>query len=190
MSPARALLQHVTLALLLMALLVGCASDPPPPARPREPAPLPEPGAPPRTDDLQFRSTEDWADTTQGDAATLVYVTEKGRRDQAQAAAIVFSSDPANAHFHRKSSARVTVQRLTRADMSALLRDLAGLGLDALPWREQAYDAEIGAQRALYLYRGGRRARDEKDELPEAARQQFTELERRLIQASLKGVSR
>jgi hypothetical protein len=73
--------------------------------------------------------------------------------------------------------------------MTTLLRDLAGRGFDALPWKEQPFDAEIGPQRALYLYRGGRRTRVEKDALPEPARQQFTELERRLIQASLKGVS-
>lgn len=183
--------RHAVVAPLALALLLaGCASEPPPPAPPRDPAPLPEPGPPPRTDDLQFPSTEDWLDDTQGQTATLVYVTEKGRsRDQAQAAAIVFSSDPQNAHFKRKSTARVTVQRLTRADMATLLRDLAGLGFDALPWKEQPYDAEIGAQRALYLYRGGKRVRVDKDALPEPARLQFTEIERRLIQASLRGVA-
>lgn len=184
--------RHVLVAPVALALLGGCASEPPPPPpRPRDPAPLPDPGPPPRTDDLQFPSTEDWVDDTQGQSATLVYVTEKGRsRDQAQAAAIVFSSDPQNAHFQRKSTARVTVQRITRADMSALMRDVAALGFEALPWKEQPYDAEIGAQRALYLYRGGKRVRVEKDALPEPARQQFTEIERRLIQASLRGVSR
>lgn len=182
-------MRRPVLALWTAALLSGCASDPPPPLV-REPVDIPDPGPPPRTDDLRFWSTEEWVDDTQGDTATLVYVTEQGRRDQAQAAAIVFSSDAGSPHFQRKSSARVTVQRVTRADMQALMRDLAGLGFEALPWKEQAYDAEIGAQRALYLYRGGRRARVEKDALPEAARQQFTVIERRLIQASLKGVPR
>lgn len=182
--------RHVA-GLLALTLLAGCAAEPEPapPARPRERA-IPDPGPPAPTDDVAGTPLDAWSDETRGELATLVYVTEMGRRDEARAAAIVFSSDPGNAHFHRRSTARVTVQRLTRAEMSALLADVGKLGFDALPWSEQPYDAEIGPQRALYLYRGGRRVRVEKDALPGPARQQFTEIERRLIEASLKGVSR
>ncbi|MCO5169251.1 MAG: hypothetical protein M9894_23145 [Planctomycetes bacterium] len=182
---------------LLVALLAGCAADPAP--RGREPAPIPDPPAPPpptvvsgaevanqrSSVDLTSPAVAGWEDPTTGDAATLVYVTERGRRDQAQAAAIVISSDPGNPHFQRTSTARVTVQRVTRADMSALLRDLSALGLERLPWAAQGFDAPIGPERALYLYRGGQRTRVEKDALPDAARQTFTALERRLIQATL-----
>lgn len=185
-------------ALVVLALLAGCAADPAP-RRSGEPAPIPDPPAPaptpvvspdevvgqPTTVDLTTPDVAGWEDATEGEAATLVYVTEQGRRDRAQAAAIVFSSDPQHPHFQRRSTSRVTVQRVTRADMTALLRDLAALGLERLPWAAQAFDAEIGPERALYLYRGGRRTRVEKDTLPDPARQTFTALERRLVQATL-----
>lgn len=169
-------------ALLLGLVLLGCASDPPPPppsatAQPAE-IPPPPPLEPPPV-------TNEWVDTTEGVEATLVYVTEQGQRGNASAAAIVLSSDPKNPHFERRNTARVTVQKLKRAELAHVLQDLAAHGFDALPWKTQAYDAEIGPQRAFYLYRDGKRTWVEKSSLPEAVAQTFTALERRVIQASM-----
>lgn len=169
-------------ALLLGLVLLGCASEPPPP--PRVPPPPPELPAPPPPEPPP-PTTDEWVDDTQGVEATLVYVTEKGQRGSAAAAAIVLSSDAKNPHFDRKNTARVTVQRLKRAELTHVLQDLAANGFDSLPWKAQAYDAEIGPQRAFYLYRDGKRTWVEKDSLDEAVARTFTALERRVIQASM-----
>jgi hypothetical protein len=177
-------------ALLLALVVLGCASDPPPPAVPPPPAEIPDPGPPPNLDDVDLPTTEDWEDTSEGVEATLVYVTEQGRRGAASVAALVFSSDPKNPHFDRKSSAKVTVQRQTRDELGRLLADLSANGFDRLPWKPQAYDAEIGPQRALYLYRAGKRTWVEKDSLSEADQKTFTAIERRVIDASMRSTPR
>lgn len=177
-------------ALLTGLVLLGCASEPPPPAAPPPPAVIPDPGPPPDLADVDLPTTEDWEDASQGVEATLVYVTEQGRRGAASVAALVFSSDPKNPHFDRKSSAKVTVQRQTRDELGRLLADLSAQGFDALPWQPQAYDATIGPQRALYLYRDGKRTWVEKDSLSERDQKVFTAVERCVIQASLRSAPR
>jgi hypothetical protein len=195
---------------LLVAALTGCPSAEPTPApaptapattpttpttptttpvAPATPA-TPAPPATPQVDESRVIRTDAWQDDTQGATATLVYVTEQGRRGATQPAAIILSSDEGNPHFKRENSARVTVHRLTRADMGALLADLSGRGFDALPWSEQPYDAQIGPQRAFYLYRDGRRTHVDKDALGDAARRAFTALERRIIEETTRDGAR
>ncbi|MCA9773221.1 MAG: hypothetical protein KC466_12485 [Myxococcales bacterium] len=127
-----------------------------------------------------------WEDETDGQEATLVYVTSQGRRGDAHAAALVFSSDPTNAHFLRENSTKVTVRRLLKHEMAALLTHLEHHGLRSLSWSEQPYDSKIGPERALYLYEGGVRQQCVKDVLSDDGKTAFTDVEQELIALTLK----
>lgn len=181
------------LALALVLATLGCAGPAPAPRPAPAPTPPPAPEPPPteptpapQPDLPDFRSTEEWQDDTAGVVATLVYVTEKGSRANPQPAAIVLSSDPENPHFTRKNTARVTVQKLTKEDMGGLLGELGQLGFHRLPWAAQPYDAEIGPERALYLYREGKRFRVQKHALGGDDPTTFTAIERKVIDRTMR----
>lgn len=178
------------------------------PATPAEPARQPEPTPPrsdreppPREDDSRAGQgmaepsifspgiVEDdpatWQDTTHGAVATLIYVTRKGDRQDADPMALVFSSDPTHRQFQRRDSARVSVLRFKKEGMQALLAQLERDGLSQLPWAPQAYDETVGPERALLLYRDGRRVRVVKGELDPRQLQTFSAIERRLIRVTM-----
>lgn len=196
--------------LALALALIGCAGDPaaaPEPTTDAERAALvappidaPDPEASGgagaelgagyrpihRLDEQTGETVFAWDDPTEGPIATLVYVTRAGGRGAAaRPAAVVFSSDPANGHFRRETSPRVTVRRLYKKEMARLLERLEQEGLSALPWEAQDYDADIGPERALYLYRGGKRRRVVKDALALPHEAAFTALERAVIAATM-----
>lgn len=165
----------------------GPASEPPPAAAPG--APLEVEKAPPPVQ-RTGKPSETWKDATQGPLATLVYVTEKGRRDRTTPHVIIIGSDPANPHFDRGTTKVLTVLRVERAAMGDLLGRLRDQGLEALPWSPRPADQPIGPERALYLHRDGRLRAVTKAELPEGAdgpRRTFTALERAIIAESMKG---
>lgn len=180
-------------SILLTLLSLGCAGDPTPTGptgqdRPMAARPNPAPTGPDPADPApgDERDLARWSDRTAGPEATLVYVTRAGGRGKVpQPAALVFSSDPTNGHFRRETTHRITVHRLYRKEMAALLGRLEQRGLRALPWRPQPYDAEIGPERALLLYEDGERRRVTKDDLPPSDRATFTELEQALIELTL-----
>jgi len=180
----------------LVLLACGCASSgsAAPEPRPAQPAPVLERGPvelgggyrPLRRHDPATGELREWHDVTVGPTATLIYVTRSGGRGAAgRPAALVFSSDPGNGHFQRETSARVTVRRLYRDEMGALLARLDGGGLRSLPWAPQPYDAPIGPERALLLYEGGVRRRVAKEALEGQQRVTFAELEQTLIDVTL-----
>ena len=78
------------------------------------------------------------------------------------------------------------MHKLLREQMTTLFGDLGTLGFHRLPWAEQPYDADIGAERAFYLYREGKRFRVQKHALGEADLQTFTALERKLIDTTMR----
>jgi hypothetical protein len=179
----------VTRVLLVLLCLTACASEAEPQPRTESPPATTErsssgsptdAGEPPEAAPVPLPLEH--VDDTQGAIATLVYVTEQRVRGAVQPGAIILSSDESNPHFARQNTARVTVHKLTRADMAALLSELGSQGFDRLPWQDQAYDAEIGPQRAFYLYRDGARRCVEKEPLQELDRHVFTDLERRIIE--------
>lgn len=179
----------------LIGLVSGCAAEPATPAPGQAPPASGAGSSPPKVDEATpappietLRRGDDavWHDDTQGAQFTLVYVTEMGARGaDPKPGAIVLSSDPTNPHFQRKSSASVKLHKLTQAEMGTLLQDLRGLGFDGLPWAEQPYDAQIGAERAFYGYRGGKRVCVRKDGLDQAGKQAFTAIERRIIATTM-----
>ncbi len=139
-----------------------------------------------RFDEQRQEMVSAWDDPTEGPTATLVYVTRAGGRgEKARPAAVVFSSDPANAHFRRDTTPRITVRRLYRKEMALLLQRLEQEGLGKLPWEEQEYDADIGPERALYLYQKGKRRRAVKEQLPPGDMETFTDIEREVIEVTL-----
>ena len=75
--------------------------------------------------------------------------------------------------------------RLYRDEMQRLLSDLERNGLMALPWMEQDYDADIGPERAFYLYREGKRTRVRKDDLLGSDLSTFTRVEKRVVVLTL-----
>ncbi len=196
--------------LALALALIGCAGDPAPASEPAGEAERNAPVAPPidapepeesgaegaelgagyrpihRLDEQTGEMVFAWEDPTEGPIATLVYVTRAGGRGEVgHPAAVVFSSDPTNGHFLRDTSPRVTVRRLYKKEMARLLERLEQEGLSALPWEAQDYDADIGPERALYLYRDGQRRRVVKDALALPHEATFTALERAVISATL-----
>jgi hypothetical protein len=179
--------------LLFIILVAGCATEPTsqpasPPPGPAQPAPSSRKKSTPAPPMETLARGDDavWEDDTRGVEFTLVYVTEMGARGgEPRPGAIVLSSDPSNPHFQRKSSASVKLHKLTQEEMAALLQDLQALGFDGLPWTEQPYDAQIGAERAFYGYRAGKRVRVQKHLLDDGARQAFTAIERRIIGATM-----
>ena len=188
--------------LTLLLLLGGCGGGPepePPPPGPGASASA-DPGPRSELDERMGEPTEEylqnaladdpqrWQDTTSGPAATLIYVTtQRAAGDRVEPMAIVVTSDPAHRQFQRRDSARVTVRRLKRERMGALLAELERDGLGRLPLTAEPYDQEIGPERALLLFREGSRGRVVKAGLDAPGQAVFTALERRLIRLTMPG---
>lgn len=185
----------------LLLLLGGCGGGPEPEPDPRPGASSPASGDPrsaldermgePTEEYLQNALADDpqrWQDATSGPAATLVYVTtQRAAGERVEPMAIVLTSDPAHRQFQRRDSARVTVRRLKRERMGALLAELEREGLGRLPLTAEPYDQEIGPERALLLFREGSRGRVVKAGLDAPGQAVFTALERRLIRLTMPG---
>lgn len=176
----------------------GPTADPAadPTADPQTPPALLPPIEPLREDDARGRGMAEpsifsggivdddpatWQDATSGPAATLIYVTRKREQKDEAPMALVFSSDPAHRQFQRRDSARVSIMRLKKEGMGALLAELERDGLSRLPWASEPYDQTVGPERALLLYRDGKRVRVAKAGLSEAQLADFSAIERRLI---------
>lgn len=188
--------------LTLLLLLGGCGGGPepePPPPGPGASASA-DPGPRSELDERMGEPTEEylqnaladdpqrWQDATSGPAATLIYVTtQRAAGDRVEPMAIVVTSDPAHRQFQRRDSARVTVRRLKRERMGALLAELERDGLGRLPLTAEPYDQEIGPERALLLFREGSRGRVVKAGLDAPGQAVFTALERRLIRLTMPG---
>lgn len=186
----------------LLLLLGGCGGGPEPEPAPEQEAraPAPDPGPRSELDERMGEPTEEylqnalkddpqrWQDATPGPAATLIYVTtQRAAGERVEPMAIVITSDPAHRQFHRRDSARVTVRRLKRERMGALLAELEREGLGRLPLTAEPYDQEIGPERALLLFREGSRGRVVKAGLDASGQATFTALERRLIRLTMPG---
>lgn len=193
---------HRPALVTLLLLLGGCGGPEPEPASPpaasspasADPGPrsaLDERMGEPTEEYLQNALKDDpqrWQDATPGPAATLIYVTtQRAAGDRVEPMAIVVTSDPAHRQFHRRDSARVTVRRLKRERMGALLAELEREGLGRLPLTAEPYDQEIGPERALLLFREGSRGRVVKAGLDAPGQAVFTALERRLIRLTMPG---
>ncbi|MEZ6183514.1 MAG: hypothetical protein R3F62_00715 [Planctomycetota bacterium] len=127
-----------------------------------------------------------WSDPSDGRQGTLIYVTRIGTREDARPAALVFSSDPEDPYFQRPSTEQITVKRLQKDEFSGLLEELEGEGLTSLPWKEFDHAAQIGPERALYLFEGERTRRVVKDAIAsDGALKAFSAIERRLIRITM-----
>lgn len=181
-------MRRTLVGLLALACLAGCASDD---AGSGGGAPLARDmtqGAEPRGDEPRFagaqtRPAVNWKDSSAGEISTLVYVTQMRGKKGNQPGAIIFGSDPKNAHFRRRASPIFVVLRLYKSEMSWLEEELGRLGLEQLPWVSQEdYDAKIGPARALHYYKGGKRRYVIKDELSIADKRSFRQIEDRLLE--------
>ena len=174
--------------LVAVACLAGCtssgSSEGDPPQVRDVTADSPEPaGDEPRFAGAQTRSALNWKDPSQGEVATLVYVTQMRGKSGNQPGAIIFGSDPTNAHFNRRASPLFVVLRLLKSEMSWLESELGGLGLGELPWvPEENYDAKIGPTRALHYYKASKRRYVLKDSLTLAEKRKFRQIEDRLLE--------
>lgn len=142
-----------------------------------------EPGEEGRFVGVQQRPAGTWKDTSEGDLLTLVYVTEMRGKKGKRPGAMIFGSDPANAHFNRRANPLFVVCRLFKSEMTWLKEDLRKLGLENLPWvSEEDYDANIGPSRAFHYYAGGKRRYVIKEPLAHADKLVFRKIEDRLLQ--------
>ena len=133
-----------------------------------------------------YRPAQPWSDPSAGEVATLVYVTEMRDRSGSRPGAMIFTSDPASAHFLRKATPRFVVRRLYKREMTWLLKDLSYAGFAELPWQDEPdYEAGVRPERALHYYAGGKRRYLIKDQLDGQAKRSFRRLEDRLIQLTL-----
>lgn len=173
-----------------IVLVAGCASSSSTSSsssarEPREPVKKEEAIADPETVGAPAAGEGDdprtWEDTTQGPAATLIYVTRRRDRTGVVPMMIVFTSDPKQRHFTERETSDLSVKRLKKATMGKLLEQLQVDGLEALPWLDQPRDAAIGPERALIFLQPRRSRRVEKDGLSEQERRVFSEIEKRLI---------
>jgi hypothetical protein len=128
-----------------------------------------------------YRSAATWKDETEGDLATLVYVSASGSQDDPRPYPVILSSDPSNTYFHRENSVSVSVRRLYKGEMRDLLARLRADGFDGLPWEDFGLRERIGPARAFYLYQGGACRRVLKDTLDTESAKAFTRVENRLI---------
>ncbi|RMG17059.1 MAG: hypothetical protein D6731_04795 [Planctomycetota bacterium] len=179
---------------LLLGVWAGCAGTPPraagsapvrsaagPTAGPTAAIGAGEGSAPRLV--LGYRPARGWQDATEGPLATLVYVGRSDHRSP-RPHPFIFSSDPGNAFFWRETDlkGRLTVQRLTRAEMGWLLGELEREGFSSLPWEPFGVKDPIGPERSLTLYRdGGCRQVVKRESLPYEARRCFTRIERRIL---------
>lgn len=173
---------------LALVLAAGCSSTGPgasssePEREPLDPkAAVADPEAVAAPPAAEGHDPEHWTDTTQGAAATLIYVTRRREGGATVPTMIVFTSDPEHPMFRDADTPDCSIKRLKRATMSQLLKQLEGDGLEALPWLDQPRAAGIGPERSLILIQPRRRRRVEKDGLGEAERRAFGAIERRLI---------
>jgi len=183
-------MRRTLVGLVALACLSGCASGgsregDPPQARDMstsDPATAGADGGG-RFPGAQTRQALGWKDATEGEVGTLVYVTQMRGKKGNQPGAIIFSSDPGNAHFRRRASSLFVVLRLYKSEMSWLEEELGGLGLEQLPWvPEENYDAKIGPARAFHYYKAGKRRYVVKDELTLADKRTFRRVEDRLLE--------
>jgi len=172
-----------------LAGLAACAGEPTSPGPRPTPAPSPsvaddEIAGPPAPDPEAAPAPPgegEWSDPTEGATATLVYVAEMEGPGGVEPGAVIFSSDPESAHFHRVQTPRVFVRRLTRAAMTELLAELEDAGLGELPWGPAEEGAALDPDVAFHLHQHGRRTVVGRADLEPTERRRFAEIEERLV---------
>jgi hypothetical protein len=162
--------------LLLLAVVLGCASSKPAP-RPATDAELAyedqtddatreairngktsAPGTETRPLDARYPELALLKPTTQGTVMTVIQVTEVGPRGGPyRPAAMIFSSDKDSPYLQERPRQSRVLKPMDPARMDKLLADLRAAGLDALPAEAADLDARITAERQFILIRDGKR---------------------------------